>query len=1172
MIDSDGNVVYRSESGDLGGSLDDESSIGSMGSSSFVLQEKQEVLHMDNDKVELVTTMSLAKPISTLDESSNSTGYTISSSFLPPVEVAGNDNGNEYDSSQNRFDTGSISKSNRALQQPSISLLSSSSPSSTPIQMLSTPTAAPSIGPDNTIDLTETRNTEGEVDPTMSPSSLGDGSEDDLVTSTDTDIIRETLRLYGSFYLLCFTIFCFARKRYPRLYNIRSWVPDLHCNLATESIVANDHNRGPKKTNPNSTEEDDDDDDSVQQSSPQKPGNSDEDDRNDSSSSSARVKDEEGLIYGISGSGYIKWMKNIYMVTDNEMLQQCGLDATCFLRCLRLGWNLSLFGIFISLWLIPIFLTAETSPDTEYLTDMFVISSVANIPSGSQRFLAVVVAAYLITFYALHMITREYDWYISMRHKFLSQRYIRNYSIYVSGIPPEFRSSFALRDYFQNCSWNSAVVDCHIAMDIPKLEAKVAKRDKVVKKLEHVIALEKRHGVTQTHRKFLLPSYASKRFLPRWFRKASNKATRQRIFSDGSYDFEMDRHGNGQNNNFGDIISTRVTEKVDTVEEYEKELKQLNQEISLAIGKTQRMNDRRRRNLSRSSASSNVLSPRSTSSNSTSSLRASRNLLGGIGGSVTLQPLDDDDDDIPDQDKIGTSLSPIKEVNSTSPTTSPSSAVSSPSAGGNNKTCETATTSVRTLETAGVSTSTLGQLTPIMEDIDSHHNDVQVNNPKFHTPRNNAIDVEEGVNSNGDNVENEHADDASFQQDVDTSPHPFLQLLGLDPFLSPQIQRHGATSIATTGESTNTPMDDDDDDAAILHRVRSTEDEADEEEVEDPDSEGEVEISFFREDSDDNNDDDSLLDYVTNSSGNDNSDIENGLPDSRKMLTISQAASGSTLGSGSYATDDSLTSGGRRKTKRSWRRRNRMDGDPSTNVLGYRVSSGRRLLGDAAGQVTGGVKRVGAKGVKVGKLVAETGVGGVMNVGAKGVKVGKLVAETGVTGVKRVAESSVGKGVMRVAESGVNQLRTPDSFVGATLAAGGSLVAESAALVAPMLRNSEDGLPRDAGFVVFRDLYTTQAARQMLQHHVPGHMTIDAAPSPDDVIWRNVGLSEKALRSGRLLSLAASITLALFWSIVSVPAYPVPFIIFVFSHWVPFCLFLLISQPYAANGILVIPN
>ena len=42
---------------------------------------------------------------------------------------------------------------------------------------------------------------------------------------------------------------------------------------------------------------------------------------------------------------------------------------------------------------------------------------------------------------------------------------------------------------------------------------------------------------------------------------------------------------------------------------------------------------------------------------------------------------------------------------------------------------------------------------------------------------------------------------------------------------------------------------------------------------------------------------------------------------------------------------------------------------------------------------------------------------------------------------------------------------------------------------------------------------------------------MEAAPDPDEVFWRNVGLPEKARRSGRILSTFATSFLCLFWSI-----------------------------------------
>jgi Late exocytosis, associated with Golgi transport len=57
-----------------------------------------------------------------------------------------------------------------------------------------------------------------------------------LLASNESDILRQTFRLYGSVYLCCFVAFCFLRRpasQYAKLYNIRSWVPNLLSPLAT---------------------------------------------------------------------------------------------------------------------------------------------------------------------------------------------------------------------------------------------------------------------------------------------------------------------------------------------------------------------------------------------------------------------------------------------------------------------------------------------------------------------------------------------------------------------------------------------------------------------------------------------------------------------------------------------------------------------------------------------------------------------------------------------------------------------------------------------------------------------------------------------------------------------------------------------------------------------------
>ncbi len=91
----------------------------------------------------------------------------------------------------------------------------------------------------------------------------------------------------------------------------------------------------------------------------------------------------------------------------------------------------------------------------------------------------------------------------------------------------------------------------------------------------------------------------------------------------------------------------------------------------------------------------------------------------------------------------------------------------------------------------------------------------------------------------------------------------------------------------------------------------------------------------------------------------------------------------------------------------------------------------------------------------------------------------KKASKAGVSTVK-AAGSMAGSGVKMAAELGLSTIQqAPD--LGKTV---GASIVSSAVAVVPLRFGRSEGEPRAAGFVVFRDLYTTQAARQMLQHHV----------------------------------------------------------------------------------------
>lgn len=251
--------------------------------------------------------------------------------------------------------------------------------------------------------------------------------EDSDVTG-NSDIIKNTLRVYGSFYFASIVLFEFLRRRYPRLYNIRSWVPEQECELA--------------KTN--------------------------------------------------TYPGYFSWFWKVFQISDQEVFDQVGMDALCFLRALRFCRQISIVGVINAMWLLPIYRTAKESPETAEVTDGLDRFTLANLPASSMRFFATVLSAYILVLSTMYFLHKEFKWYTYWRHKFLSRRVPRNYAVYVYGIPREFRSSHKLATYFRNCSSTSAVLEAHVAMDTPNLESMQSERENVIKRLEHIAGVENR--------------------------------------------------------------------------------------------------------------------------------------------------------------------------------------------------------------------------------------------------------------------------------------------------------------------------------------------------------------------------------------------------------------------------------------------------------------------------------------------------------------------------------------------------------------------------------------------------------------------------------------------------------------------------------------------------------
>ena len=260
----------------------------------------------------------------------------------------------------------------------------------------------------------------------------------ELAGSRDSRDLRNTMRLYGTLFLLILIVFCYVRRKYPKVYNLRNWLPGLQTPLAQDT------------------------------------------------------------------RGTMEWMWKMFGIADIVMMDECGMDAVCYARVLEFGMKLAVVGIFNSLWLIPVYATAETSALTKCIDDWVVAISISHVPSGSKRFIAAVLAAYVIFGFAMYAILQEFVWFTRYRHLFLSKQMARNYAVYVQCIPKEYQTNQKLRLFFQQASGStstneedSVVLDAHLAVKAPILQKKVALRAQEVARLEHAINVDEIQGRVQ---------------------------------------------------------------------------------------------------------------------------------------------------------------------------------------------------------------------------------------------------------------------------------------------------------------------------------------------------------------------------------------------------------------------------------------------------------------------------------------------------------------------------------------------------------------------------------------------------------------------------------------------------------------------------------------------------
>jgi hypothetical protein len=190
-------------------------------------------------------------------------------------------------------------------------------------------------------------------------------------------------------------------------------------------------------------------------------------------------------------------VQDIIDVSDEEMLDICGLDAVIFVRFLRMSFGIMGVNFILGLMvLVPLY-----SDHDEGATGVNVYS-LANVPKGSWDLWASLLFAYIFAGYSCFALYREFEHTVQMRHLFLTKESPHQFSVLVENIPEELRTSVDLQAKFEEFH-PGTVKQAYVLMDTKELAATVKEARAVAEKLHEAkkrqAASSSSSGAVETH-------------------------------------------------------------------------------------------------------------------------------------------------------------------------------------------------------------------------------------------------------------------------------------------------------------------------------------------------------------------------------------------------------------------------------------------------------------------------------------------------------------------------------------------------------------------------------------------------------------------------------------------------------------------------------------------------
>ncbi|CAI9781155.1 unnamed protein product [Fraxinus pennsylvanica] len=135
------------------------------------------------------------------------------------------------------------------------------------------------------------------------------------------------------------------------------------------------------------------------------------------------------------------WMPAALRMPEPELIDHAGLDSAVYIRIYLLGLKIFVpIAILAFAVLVPVNWTGKTLDNIKDLTYSDIDKlSISNVPSGSKRFWAHIVMAYVFTFWTCYILYKEYKIVSTKRLHFLASvnRRPDQYSVLVRNVPPD---------------------------------------------------------------------------------------------------------------------------------------------------------------------------------------------------------------------------------------------------------------------------------------------------------------------------------------------------------------------------------------------------------------------------------------------------------------------------------------------------------------------------------------------------------------------------------------------------------------------------------------------------------------------------------------------------------------------------------------------------------------